>query len=339
MIRVGVIGLGMMGRTHLECYSRLGQVKIVAVADREIERMTSASSIASNIGGVAGESFDLSKVKKYMEATQLIEDPEVDLVDICVPTPLHVSIATSAICAGKKLLLEKPTARTAKEALALAELAEKHQTLAMPALCMRFWPGWTWLKQTVDERRYGAVLSAHFSRFAKLLPGNFYRNGAASGGAILDLHLHDTDFITWCFGMPRAVTSYGHTIVSGEVDHVITNYEYPNSAVITSEGGWNINPHFPFSMGFRVIFEKATAIYDINASSKLTVYEEQCEPIHIELDNKKGYDLEIEYLLSCIQAGLQPKTVSLRDAANSLLVTEAESTSVREHRRVSINPL
>ena len=89
----------------------------------------------------------------------------------------------------------------------------------MPAMCMRFWAEWEWLKRAVDEQRYGKVRSATFRRVGSI-PAGWFRDGKASGGGILDLHIHDTDFIYHLFGKPRAVFSQGYVGQSGEVDHL-----------------------------------------------------------------------------------------------------------------------
>ena len=94
---------------------------------------------------------------------ELIARPEVDVVDICVPTPDHHEIALAALRAGKHVICEKPLARTAAIAGQIADLAEQSKSFFMTAMCMRFWPQWAWLKQAVVERRYGKVLSAHFT--------------------------------------------------------------------------------------------------------------------------------------------------------------------------------
>ena len=58
------------------------------------------------------------------------------------------------------------------------------------------------LKKAIDQKTYGQVKSANFRRLASLPPGAFYADGKQSGGAILDLHIHDVDFVQYCFGMP-----------------------------------------------------------------------------------------------------------------------------------------
>ena len=96
MIRVGVIGLGMMGQTHLDVYSRRSDVKVVAISDKDPDRLAGKSKAQGNVEGQAQGAFDLSQAKPYAEGMDLIKDKDVDLVDICLATPLHVEYAIKA---------------------------------------------------------------------------------------------------------------------------------------------------------------------------------------------------------------------------------------------------
>src|SRR5690606_18378987 len=164
MVRIGVIGIGMMGSTHLDAYGKLPGAAVVAVADLLEDRRTGRAVAAGNIEGQSQGGFDFSAVRQYATAEELIADAEVDLVDICLPTPLHTRFAIEALKADKHVLIEKPLARTSEAAQDLLDAAAASPGVAMCAMCMRFWPGWTWLKEAVDQQRFGRVLAAHFRR-------------------------------------------------------------------------------------------------------------------------------------------------------------------------------
>ena len=148
MINVGVIGLGMMGLTHLDVYVGSKNAKVVAVADADPNRLSGKVQARGNVDGQAQGKFDVTKVKGYTDALALINDPQVQMIDVCLPTPLHKKFGIAVLEAGKHLLMEKPLARTSADAYALVDAAEiafkKSGALAMPAMCMRFWPGWNW---------------------------------------------------------------------------------------------------------------------------------------------------------------------------------------------------
>ncbi len=328
MVRVGVIGLGVMGSTHLNAYDSVPNAEVIAVADRDEARLRGEDKSKGNIDGQAEGGFDLSTVKQYTEGTDLINDPGIDLVDICLATPLHAEFAIRALQAGKHVLLEKPFARTGEEARRILDAAAKSKGQAMCAMCMRFWPGWDWLKLAVDSGRYGPVRSAVFRRVGEHPGGPFYSSGVQSGGAILDLHIHDTDFVQHLFGTPESVTSQGYKKVTDHIDHVTTFYHYPDGPHVVAEGGWAMAKGFSFAMTYCVNFQNATAVFDLSKDKPLTLYESGKDPVAVELETGMGYVPQLAYFIDCIQANKTPKRVTLKEAAQSILIVEAEVRSV-----------
>ena len=202
MTKIGIIGMGMMGRTHFEAYESLKDAKVVAVADMNAAR--AAGDLAGTGGNVLQGGLSrlpMDRIKGYTDYCKLLES-DVDIVDICVPTPAHADTAIEAIQSGKHVICEKPLGRTLADAQRIADAAAKGKGAFMPAMCMRFWPEWAWLKKAVDNKTYGKVLGASFRRCASM-PGGWFSDGKMSGGAILDLHIHDTDFVNFLFGKPR----------------------------------------------------------------------------------------------------------------------------------------
>ena len=332
MLNIGVIGLGMMGLTHLDVYAGSKTAKVVAVADADADRRTGKVKARGNVEGQAQGRFDVATVKGYADGLELIRDPQVQVVDVCLPTPLHKMFAIAALEAGKHVLVEKPLARTSADAFAIADAADlayaKSGALAMPAMCMRFWPGWNWLKQVIAEKRYGKVQSAKFTRLASHPGGAFYQSADASGAAALDLHIHDTDFVRFCFGPPKAVRSAGYSQVTTGVDHVFTQYFYDDIPLVTAEGGWCMSAGFPFQMRYHVNFERATAVFDAAATPPLSLYRDG-KAEEVPLEKETGYEQEIEYFLRCVATKRRPETVNLRDAAEAVRWVEAEVESVR----------
>ena len=210
----------------------------------------------------------------YHRADELLADPNLDLVSICTPTDSHIDLATRALRAGKHVLVEKPVSLVADQIRRLDAIAKETGKLCMPAMCMRFWPAWAWLKDRIQDRQYGACVSATFQRLASMPRwSGFFADGAKSGGALVDLHIHDADFIYWCFGKPESVSSIGRTGASGAVDHVTSMYRFAKSQAavhVVAEGGWDHHEGFAFRMRYIAIFEDATAEFDLVARSAAT---------------------------------------------------------------------
>lgn len=333
MVHVGVVGLGMMGQTHLGAYRQVEGAEVVAVADKDASRLAGVGSSAGSFKGQGGGGYDLRDAAKYADGLELIADPNVDMVDLCLVTPLHVPFAVAALEAGKHVLIEKPLARTSMEAKRIVDAEDASPGMAMCAQCMRFWPGWTWLKTAVDDGRYGQLLSAVFTRLGNPPANPFYHDGKLSGGAALDLHIHDTDFVQHLFGVPDVVYSAGYTRVSGCCDHITTIYRYGDDKQVSAEGGWITTPGLGFTMRYRAVFEGAVALFDlVDGEALLTLIEAGKPPANVALPAGQGYAPEIAYFIDCIVNGKRPERSGLRDSARSIGILEAEIRSTESGR-------
>ncbi len=334
MTRIGIIGLGTMGRVHYEAYSQIPTAQVVAVADADPARAKGdLAGTAGNISPGGLRHLPMDRITGFTDYQALLALPAVEAVDICLPTPFHREVAVAALAAGKHVICEKPMARTPADARAIAKAAAKAKGILMPAQCMRFWPGWDWLKQACAEQRYGRVLAATFTRLSSR-PAGWYRQAADSGGALLDLHIHDVDMINWLFGAPRAVSSRGYG-AGGGIDHVWTHYHYGKGPLVVAEGGWALSDGFGFRMRYTVNFEKATADYDLGRADRLHLTHGGRQEA-VPLADHAGYLGELRYFLACIERGEKPRTVTAKDGVASVAICAAEERSIATGARVAI---
>ena len=248
MIKIGLIGCGFMGTMHANCYNAIDGVQVVAVADLQKDR---AEALAK-----------LSDAKIYSTGMELIQNEQLDAVDICLPTYLHAQHAEAAMRKCKNIFLEKPATFTAGEGEHLLKIQRETGAGVQVGQVIRFWDEYVWLKELIDSGKYGKVQNAMFRRLSPRPDGweHWYRNAAEkSGGAALDLHIHDVDYMLYVFGKPKKFsTVLGH---GGEANsYVSTVADYGDKAV-TLEGSWDFPAEYPFEMMFRVKFENAVAEY------------------------------------------------------------------------------
>jgi len=331
-VNVGIMGLGFMGATHVKAFKNVPNARIAALCNPSGRNLDGDfSNVGGNIGTKEPLKIDMVNVAAYQDFDELLKNPDIDLIDICTPTTTHEELAIRALAAGKHVLLEKPMARTAESARRIVEAAEKASTLLMPAMCLRFWPHWRYVKEVVADGRFGRVLSARFRRVAEP-PGwgkNNYMSGDQSGGALLDLHIHDTDFVQYCFGKPKSVFSTGYSKITSAVDHVVTQYQVEGGAIVSAEGCWAMTPGFGFNMSYTFNFEKATVDYDIvRGEDALRVVEEGKEARFEKPEGIDGYVGEINYLVECILNGQPLQTLTARDGLTAVEICEAEERSV-----------
>ena len=270
---------------------------------------------------------------------ELINDPEIDLVDICVGTDLHFIFVEAALAKGKHVLVEKPLARTYDEARKIVQLAKNSSSNIMSAMCLRYWPAWVWLKDVIESEVYGKCLSLNCRRQTSPPDGAFYSNHEECGGALLDLHVHDTDFINYCFGMPRAVFSQGYKGSSGGIDHVITNYIYDQSMdvpLVSAEGSWTMQDGYGFNMSYTANFENATACYLLDSEETLKLFRSGYETETIKLKQGMGYEFEIRSFVDEILSGKESNLALLNQAAESIAIIEAEQLSIKSCSVVTV---
>jgi len=189
---IGVVGLGFMGRTHVTAYRAAADAgfpnRLVSVSDIDETLRTGDTSSRGNLdtGEHTEELFDPKQTSFHIDPDDLFAEPDVELVSICTHTMSHVGLAIRALEAGKHVLLEKPVSLYSVEVERLADAARAAKRTCMPAMCMRFWPGWDWLRRTIRDRTYGEVRGAVFRRLASA-PGwspDFYSDPAQNGGAL-----------------------------------------------------------------------------------------------------------------------------------------------------------
>jgi predicted dehydrogenase len=336
MTKIGIIGLGMMGRTHYEAYQKIPDAQVVAIADADAKRA------AGNLAGTAGNILDgglsqlpMDRIKGFTDYRQLIALPELDIIDVCVPTPSHLEVAVAALATGKNVLCEKPLGRTLADAQQIAKAAESAKGFFMPAMCMRFWPGWDWLKQAVSDKRFGKLVSVTFRRIASM-PGGWYRNGEMSGGAALDLHIHDVDFVYHLFGRPNAIFSRGYAKTTGKTDHLVSHYLYDGGPLVVAEGGWCLSDGFGFSMTYIANFDNATAEFNMANKNALTVSKDGKQEFPA-LAAGTGYEGELAYFVDCVAKKQKPTRVTAADGVEGVRMVEAEIRSIESGQVVKLD--
>ena len=339
-INIGIVGLGFMAAMHIRAYRQVEGVTIGAICDLDPERLKGDfTNVLGNIDSGDPVKLDMSQVKAYQDFNELLDDESIDVIDICTPTRTHLRMAKPALASGKHVICEKPLARTVAEAREIAEAATQAKGHFMVAMCLRFWPQWAWVKEAVDSGRYGKVQAAHFQRIAEPPAWGqaIYFDGATSGGALFDLHVHDTDFVQHVFGRPKSVYSTGFTKVSGAIDHVLTQYELDCGAKVSAEGSWAMTPGWGFNMSYRVIFERATADYDIGREDEpLRLFEEGKEKQVIECEGTDGYAGELAHFIDSIRSDQVP-SVSAVDGLSTVEICAAEEESAQTGQSVKLD--
>src|SRR6266404_3252596 len=227
MVRIGIVGIGFMGMIHYLAARKLKGARVTAICSRDPKKLAGDwRGIRGNFGP-PGQKMDLSKIKKYDHLDALLDDPDIDLVDVCNPTQLHAPTALAALRAGKHVLVEKAIALDPKEADGMLRAAEQARRLLMVAHVLPFFPEFAYAAAAIRGGKYGRLLGAHFKRVISRPDWSAEIGDAAkTGGPAIDLHIHDTHFIGLVAGVPERVFSSGVVATDGDVDYLATSYLY-----------------------------------------------------------------------------------------------------------------
>jgi predicted dehydrogenase len=232
-LRIGIVGFGYTGRLHLEACRRLGNTRVVAVAD----------SVPQALGQASG---DLLKFRDYRELLSL----DLDVVHICLPTSLHAEAALGALESGKHVLVEKPIAATVEEAEEMMTVAQKAGRLLYTGMTHRFYPEIRQAKQRVEDGEIGEVVMIRDSIFESVgflgAPAWYQSKRLAGGGTVLSSGVHLVDRVLWFANKTPTFVfgSVSNKMLGGEVeDTAQMSLCFDSSCFGQLTFGWLANPH------------------------------------------------------------------------------------------------
>lgn len=338
MLRIGIVGFGFMGRMHFGQWKAVKGAQVVAICDANPNIKEDTKRAVGNIQGAEGD-IDFTKIEVYHDFVQMLEKARLDAISLTLPTYLHATCSEQALSRGVHVLCEKPMALTTADCDRMVKAADKSGKILQIGHCVRFWPEYAKAKEIVEGGKYGKVVAAMFQRLGSP-PGwsidNWFVDETRSGGVALDLHIHDTDYVQYLFGMPKAVCSHGARSPKGHLIHIVTQYEYGPDLVVTAEGGWGMSPTFGFEMSFNLILEKATIVYDLTRKPMLRVCPAKGAEFSPKVAAGDGYSLEIAHFAKSVQGKPVPEILTLEQSRDSVRIVEAEKKSIAGGKRVLI---
>jgi predicted dehydrogenase len=332
-INVGLIGLGGMGRVHFDCYSKSERAQLVALCDIEESKLSGDwGSVGLNLGDIGGAKADLSNVARTTDFHELISDPNVHLVDICLPTPLHAQVAIEALRHGKHVLCEKPMGFDVGQCWAMEEAVRESGKQLMIGHCLRYWPQYVRAHEVIRTGEFGDVIYANFHRSGGTPTWSYedwLRRGDQSGGAVLDMHIHDVDTALWWFGKPARIEATGVTR-AGLPLVVDSIWSYGNGLTLALHGSWD-NHGGPFRYAFKVVMERASLLCDSTVDGAKLKLIQDGEVKDLETGEESAYQAEIEDFLDCLQNGRKLTRVTPDDGRLAVETVREEMRQISSH--------
>jgi len=332
-----LVGCGFMGGMHAQVYKVLPDVELVAAVDPMKE---AATEKLERLG---------YRIPVYATLAEAIQNESVDFVDICLPTDLHHRYAMEVLEAGKALFCEKPLALNLEDADAIVAAAKEKGISAQVGHCIRFWPEYQALTAYHQSGKGGQLLGLNLARRSGRPGygvGDWLNDPKRSGGAALDLHIHDTDFVLALLGEPETIESRVTEDHSGPV-HIFSLMDYRGTTV-SLEGGWGYPKHWGFQMTFQAIYEGAVLDFDSSNGKGLMICENDASPVEMRVEKPDtgasrsgegniselgGYYNQLEYFTGCLRDGKAPTIATLQDARNSLALALKEIAQGRQVKK------
>ncbi len=332
-MKIGVVGLGFMGSTHLQAYRKVANAQLAAVASSDAKKLAGNMESAAGNLGRATEPLDFSNVARYASPRELFADPSVEAVDLCVPSYLHASLAQAALAAGKHVLVEKPMALSGEDCDAMIAAASKSGLVLMVAQVLRFWPDYVAAREIARSGALGPVKAASFRRkCAAPAWSPWMRDRAKSGGGVFDLLIHDFDYALHLLGKPRTITAVGIEDLSLGVDVVDARLEYKSGMPVSISGGWHMPSEYPFSMEFSIVLEGGTLDFH-SGHKRLTLYRANGQAEEPALPEKDGFESELEAFVLACERGTAPDECRPEDSALATRMALAMRTSREQQGR------
>ena len=312
-MKVALVGVGGMGGCHFEIYKNMKNVELIALCDVRYDMLK--------------EKAQGCDAHLYSDFDELLANEKPELIDICTPTYLHMEQSIKALESGANVLCEKPMALNSTQAKKLLDAASKTDKLFMTAHVVRFMNAYKYLKSVIDSGSHGKLLRLDMKRIGSIPMWSFenwMQDEKKSGHAVLDLMIHDIDFVQYVFGMPKDISGvyYG---LKNLTNYASADYIYDGFSV-SMECGW-YKTEIPFTAEYKAIFEDGYVklrdgkVYDcgneINFSDATKIGD-----IGINISNVDGYDGEIAYFISCIENGEKPGIVTPQSSSDSITLVE-----------------
>ena len=314
MVRIALIGCGTMGRTHCRAYAEITEALVLS-----------------------------DSTKRFTDFSALMEQGEFDVLDICLPTYLHKEYAVQAMRAGKHVFCEKPIALSNEDAQEMLNCARENHVKFSVGQVLRFFPMYRNAAQQVKSGRLGAprlIRTIRNQAFPQWSWQGWYEDYSKSGGPIVDLAIHDIDWIVGNFGKVKRVYARALMGSTERQDHCVITLRLANGGIAHVEASWAYPRGSVFHTAFEIVGTQAQIEYDsiANASIHCQTFE---NGVHADIYSSpvegtlEPYCAELlAFVNSVSQNG--PLEVTGEDAAETLRVALAALESAKTGRPVEL---
>jgi len=328
MVRIGFVGAGGMAGVYAD--------RIADMEDATVAGVASPNSAASFVDEHA------PSATAYSDAEVLCLSGDVDAVAVLTPTDTHREMVEVAAEHGLDVICEKPLARTVEGARAIADVVEETEITFMTAHVVRFFPEYATAKERVDAGEVGDPGVVR-TRRAFGFPGDrgWFDEFERSGGALLDVAVHDFDYLRWAFGpVEQVFTRRADWESEGHSEVALTTVRLESGVVGHVEVYTVEVPSVPFTTSFEIAGTEGLIEFDLDDVEPVTQYGQESvhaprDPVGDDLPlGRDGYRRQLDQFVECVESGEDP-LVGVADGAASMRVSLAAIESARRNAPVA----
>ncbi len=326
-VKVAILGAGAMGSEHADCFREIEGVEVAGVFSRNLERAEVAARICN--------------AKAVADPSELVKDRSIDAIDVCVPSANHREFVVAALEQGKHVFCETPFALRLEDAEAMIEAARKSKKVLLVGLLLRSAAHYEHIYRIAASGELGKILSVVTYRL-----GSYLRAGAPDhkdhySDPSTELMTFDFDFVQWLLGRPRRVTATAVNTESGTPGEISAVLDYEGSVAATVLASGIMPASFPFSAGYRVVFERGafeldTVFEDGPPKITFTFFPQQGSAQAVTVAGHNPYEKELRHFVACVRGEAAPALLSAEHALTALKLSLATQQSLREHRSIDV---
>ena len=318
MLRVAITGAGGLGARHADNYANIPDTRVALIHDCDEGR---AQDLAERVGAEA-----------TTDDAALVGD-DIDVVVVCTPTPSHSDYVIMAAQSGKHVFTEKPMARTMEEGRAMLAAVEKAGVTFMVGHVVRWFPQYANARASIQSGEIGEVAVARVNRVSTQPTGvdGWFKDYAQSGGVLLDMAIHDIDWLLWTLGPAERVYGVGCPDRMPLLDYALVTIRFRSGAIAHVEGSWADLGQFRTS--FDIAGSGGLLRYDSTDNDTLIVQKREADDAPTGTQGSRTLGpaspllLEDRHFVECILTGAEPM-VSGEDALAATEVALAGLQSI-----------
>lgn len=303
MVKVGILGTGF-GENHAKLYQIIEGYEVVSIFGRNEDKLQRIK--------------DQMNIHTTTDINDILRDPEIDLIDICLPTELHSQWAIEGLKNGKHIFCGTPFSYSVEEAEEVQKAAVEYGKNVYVDMFIKFGSAHQTAIRLMKQRDLGNLCSLRSYNQTSPRWGDL-----SIRKNIETFHIHNIDFMCGVMGMPESVTA---SAMNFGTKSLVTSAFYDPNKIAVLESGSHMQSCRPFDIGFELVFENGVIRYDATygefSREEFAVFENGKPREALTLDGKDDYEECFRHVLYCLNNNVKSEMIDISHAVNTVRIMD-----------------